>query len=115
PAFAKRLASELREHFDDSYAAALKTLEQMRDYAKSELSDSERAGTLRDLAQLPIEKLATMNVRAAVCATRASALAMIQARTVAAKLARRGIATTFLHVTTTGDRIVDRSIAAIGS
>jgi len=115
PAFAKRLASELREHFDDSYATALKTLEQMRDYAKSELSDRERGSTLRDLAQLPIEELATMNVRAAVCATRASALAMIQARTVAAKLARRGIATTFLHVTTTGDRIVDRSIAAIGS
>jgi hydroxymethylbilane synthase len=115
PAFAKRLATELREHFDDSYAAALKTLEQMRDYAKSELSEQERSGTLRDLAQLPIDRLATMNVRAAICATRASALAMIQARTVAAQLARRGIATTFLNVTTTGDRIVDRSIAAIGS
>lgn len=115
PAFAKRLAGELRSHFDDSYAAALKTLEQMRDYAKSELSERERAGTLRELAELPIERLATMNVRSAVCATRASALAMIQARTVAAQLARRGIATTFLNVTTTGDRIRDRSIAAIGS
>jgi hydroxymethylbilane synthase len=115
PAFAKRLAGELRSHFDDSYAAALKTLEQMRDYAKSELSEHERAGALRELAELPIERLATMNVRSAVCATRASALAMIQARTVAAQLARRGIATTFLNVTTTGDRIRDRSIAAIGS
>lgn len=115
PAFAKRLASELREHFGDSYAAALKTLEQMRDYAKSELSEHERAGTLRELAQLPIDRLATMHVRSAVCATRASALATIQARTVAAQLARRGIATTFLNVTTTGDRVRDRSIAAIGS
>lgn len=115
PAFAKRLAGELRAHFDDSYAAALKTLEQMRGYAKAELPQKERSETLRDLAQLPIEELASMNVTAVTCATRASALAMIQARTVAARLARRGIATTFLTVTTTGDKVRDRSIAEIGS
>jgi hydroxymethylbilane synthase len=115
PAFAKRLAAELRAHFDDSYAAALKTLEQMRKYAKAELPESERAGALRDLAQLPIDRLATMNVTAVTCATRSSALALVQARAVAARLARHGIATTFLTVTTTGDRIRDRSIAEIGS
>jgi hydroxymethylbilane synthase len=115
PAFAKRLADELRTHFDDSYAAAVKTLEHMRAYVKSELPAEERSETLRALAQLPIDQLATMSVEAVTCATRGSALAMIQSRTVAAQLARRGIATTFLNVTTTGDRIRDRSIAEIGS
>jgi len=115
PAFAKRLADELRGHFDDSYAAAVKTLEHMRAYVKAELPEGERTETLRALAQLPIDRLATMGVESVICATRGSALAMIQARTVAARLARRGIATTFLNVTTTGDRVQDRSIAAIGS
>ena len=115
PAFAKRLADELRGHFDESYAAAVKTLEHMRAYVKAELPEGERTETLRALAQLPIDRLATMGVESVTCATRGSALAMIQARTVAARLARRGIATTFLNVTTTGDRVQDRSIAAIGS
>ncbi len=115
PAFAKRLAGELREHFGESYAAAIKTLERMRTYVRSEVPKSERAEVLRALAQLPVERLASMSVEAVVCATRGSALAMIQARTVAARLAQRGIATTFLNVTTTGDRIRDRSIAEIGA
>jgi hydroxymethylbilane synthase len=50
-----------------------------------------------------------------VAASRASALAMAQTRTVAARLARCGIATTILSVTTTGDRVQDRPISAIGS
>lgn len=115
PAFAKRLADELRTHFDESYAAATKTLGRMRAYIKAEFPENERAGVLRALAQMPIDELASRNVEAVVCATRSSPLAMVQARSVAAKLARRGIATTFLHVTTTGDRVQDRSIAQIGS
>ncbi len=115
PAFAKRLADELRTHFDDSYAAAVKTLEHMRTYIKAELPPDERAETLRALAQLPVDRLASMGVESVICATRGSALAMIQSRTVAAQLARSGIASTFLNVTTTGDRIRDRSIAEIGS
>ena len=115
PAFAKRLTGELREHFGESYAAAIKTLERMREYVKSEIPKADRAGVLRALAELPVEHLASMSVDAVVCATRGSALAMIQARTIAAKLAQRGIATTFLNVTTTGDRIRDRSIADIGA
>lgn len=51
----------------------------------------------------------------AVCASRSSALAMTQARIVAAKLAQGGIASTILNVTTTGDRFTDRPLAAIGS
>lgn len=50
-----------------------------------------------------------------ICASRASALAMTQTRAVAAKLARFGIATEILNVTTTGDRVQDRSLVAIGS
>ena len=115
PAFAKRLTGELREHFGESYAAAIKTLGRMREYVKSEIPEGERADVLRALAELPVEHLAGMSVDAVVCATRGSALAMVQARTVAAKLAQRGIATTFLNVTTTGDRIRDRSIADIGA
>ena len=43
-----------------------------------------------------------------VCATRRSALAMMQSRCVAARLAERGIATTILGVTTHGDRDRER-------
>ena len=115
PAFAKRLTGELREHFGESYAAAVKTLGRMREYVKSEIPKDERADVLRALAELPVEHLAGMSVDAVICATRGSALALIQARTVAAKLAQRGVATTFLNVTTTGDRIRDRSLAEIGA
>lgn len=50
-----------------------------------------------------------------VLASRASALAMTQSRLVASRLAELGIASTILTVTTTGDRVQDRPIAAIGS
>jgi hydroxymethylbilane synthase len=40
---------------------------------------------------------------------------MVQTRTVAARLAERGIVTTILPITTTGDRERDRSIDSIGS
>jgi hydroxymethylbilane synthase len=58
------------------------------------------------------DKAVTMHF---VAASRASALAMTQTRTVAAKLAQYGIATEILNVATTGDRIQDRSLVAIGS
>jgi hydroxymethylbilane synthase len=50
-----------------------------------------------------------------VCATRASALAMWQARHAIARLATAGIVSTVLQISTKGDRILDRSLAAIGS
>ncbi|HEY8313427.1 MAG TPA: hydroxymethylbilane synthase [Candidatus Baltobacteraceae bacterium] len=138
PAFAKRLARELRERFGEGYGAAAKTLGRMRTYVKAVLAAPERAGVLQTLAELPIERLATMNpaqaeheveetierlrghddahaTSAVVCASRASALAMTQAREVAARLAARGTATTILNITTTGDRVQDRALAAIGA
>ena len=50
-----------------------------------------------------------------VCASRASTLAMIQTRSVMAKLARSGIASTVVTLTTKGDEVQDRSLASIGT
>ena len=52
---------------------------------------------------------------AVTCASRGSALAMTQARLVAAALAQRGIATTIETITTTGDREQDRPVSELGS
>ncbi len=111
----------------------------MRTYIKTVLPPADRGKVFHTLAALPIERLASMNpveaeheteavIRAnsgcthdttdigtVVCASRASALAMTQTRAIAAALARHGIATTILNVSTTGDRVQDRSLTAIGS
>ncbi|MGA3038110.1 MAG: hydroxymethylbilane synthase [Vulcanimicrobiaceae bacterium] len=50
-----------------------------------------------------------------VCASRASRLAMTQTRLVMAKLARSGIASTVVNITTKGDQVQDRAITAIGT
>jgi hydroxymethylbilane synthase len=122
---------------NDIIAAAARTLELMRTYVKTVVPVSERAAVFRALAQLPLERLAAMNpieaehevegmvrslrrtddapLTSVVCASRASALAMTQTKAVAAKLAQFGIATTILNVTTTGDRVQDRSLVAIGA
>ena len=137
PAFSKRLARELSERFGPEYDAAARTLARMRVYARAVLDADERAAVMRAMAERPIPELATMNpveaeheleeavarmrggthieTHSVVCATRASALAMTQSRYVAARLAEHGVASTLLNVTTTGDRVQDRPIAAIGS
>ncbi|HEV3152369.1 MAG TPA: hydroxymethylbilane synthase [Candidatus Baltobacteraceae bacterium] len=126
----------------DVVAAAAQTLERMRVYVSVSVPAQHRARTFSELAKLPLEELASMNPveaehavervasaiparedsalpqesgAAVVCASRASALALTQARLVASRLAQKGVATTILHVTTTGDRVQDRSFAAIGS
>lgn len=48
-------------------------------------------------------------------ATRGSALALVQARQVQAGLAARGVASELVTYTTTGDRQLDRPLAAIGA
>ena len=133
------------QHGSDLIAAAARTLARIRTYVKAVLPPQQRGPVFHEMAGLPIERLATMNaveaeheteaairrvVRAAghddeqpggarttrlICASRASALAMTQTRMVAAKLAQHGIATEILNVTTTGDRVQDRSLAAIGA
>lgn len=115
PAFAQRVAREVRERFGDEYDRAARYIARMRSYARTELDADERAGLMRDLADRPIEELARMSAVQVVCASRASALAMKQTRMVAAALAQRGIATTILNVTTTGDREQSAPIGALGS
>lgn len=137
PAFSKRLLREIEERFGGEYDAAARTLARMRTYVRTVLDGDERTAVMRELADFPIDELAAMNVsqgeheveaivsrmrasealagtHAVICATRASALALTQSKTVAARLALRGIATTLLNVTTMGDRIQDKPIAAVG-
>jgi hydroxymethylbilane synthase len=138
PAFARRVALEARERFGEGYARAARVLAYARIYVKALLPPPQRAPVLRVLSELPIEMLATMtpvdieheaestieklqskgkkapHTNAVTCASRASALAMTQTRTVAAKLAQSGIATTILNVSTIGDRITDRPLHALG-
>ncbi len=113
PAFSRRVAEKLAEQLDDSYAVALRTLARMRAYAMETFSPQERAPILRALAQRPIAELAAEPV-AATCATRRSELAMVQSRSVAARLAERAVITTLLGVTTTGDRDRQTPIARLG-
>ncbi|HTC29198.1 MAG TPA: hydroxymethylbilane synthase [Candidatus Acidoferrum sp.] len=142
PAFAQRIARELRERFGAEYDAAARTLARMRVYVRTVLEPPQRGAVMRELADLPVDELARMNPaqaehvveetierirhpeahaegvprRAAVtCASRGSALAMTQARLVAAALAQRGIATTIETVSTTGDREQDRPVSELGS
>lgn len=138
PAFSKRVAGELAAHLEPHHANAARTLRAMRAYAKTVLpAGRERSALLASLAALPVAELAAMNpseaehavdaaiarlerrdvrpTRSVVCATRASALAMTQTRSVAALLARRGIATEILMLTTAGDRDRTRPINALGT
>jgi len=137
-AFATRIARDLHERFD-GYDRAARVLAHANTYLGAIVSHDEAGPILRQLSELPIAELAAMDTiqmehlaedlverhktgapdpevtHAAVCASRASALALTQTRTVAARLAERGIATTILNVTTTGDRVTDRPLNAIGS
>ncbi len=113
PAFSRRIVRELAETLSGPYADAVRTLARMRAYVKETFPFEERSAILRSLAQRPVAELATAPVTA-VCATRRSKLAMIQSRLVAARLAERGIATTLLGISTTGDRNQAVSIDRIG-
>jgi hydroxymethylbilane synthase len=142
PAFAQRIARELRERFGPEYNAAARTLARMRTYVRTVLEPPQRGAVMHELAELPIDELARMKPVQAehlveetierlcrpeahaesvprgtkvTCASRGSALAMTQARLVAAALAQRGIATTIETITTTGDREQDRPVSELGS
>jgi hydroxymethylbilane synthase len=116
PAFAARIARELRERFGPEYDTAARTLARIRKYMRDTLDPVSRTQVMRELADRPLEELAAMYpVRVVTCASRASALAMTQTRIVAAALAQRGIATTILNVTTTGDRETDRPVSELGT
>jgi hydroxymethylbilane synthase len=139
PAFAKRIAREAADWFGPDYAAASRVLAHARTYAKIALAPEHRGAVMRALANRPVADLSAMTpidveheveaelerivngdavpvqTNKVICASRASALAMTQTRAIAAKLALDGIATEIYTVTTTGDRVTDRPIAALGS
>ncbi len=115
PAFSARIARELARGIDPGCAQAVQTLARMRAHVKAAFTPAERAPILRALAERPIAELAAMPARTLICASRRSALATIQSRIVAARLAERGIETTMLGVTTLGDRDRVRSIEALGA
>ncbi len=143
PSFSRRLVRELSERFDESYARAATTLGFARDYVKSVVPQALRARVLEAFAEREIAELAAMNPSSVeneideavtaieraqmpvpqaaaaftqlVCATRASALAMWQTRFVMAELAKAGIVSTVSQISTKGDRVVDRSLAALGT
>jgi len=79
----------------------------------------DTSGTSPAVAKLVRERIGALVERSLsetlVCASRASRLAMTQTRLVMAKLARSGIASTVVNITTKGDRVQDRAIAAIGT
>ncbi len=137
PAFSKRIAREIALHFDARYDAAARTLAIARSYVRETLSSEQRTIVMRALSELPLDDLATMDrnriedlveataatlladgiapaTGSAVCATRASALALWQSRHVASRLARSGIASTMLEISTVGDRDRSSALAAMG-
>ena len=136
PSFTKRIRDELAVQFGARYARAAAALGALRERVHAVVPPGQRAAVMKHFAERDIEELAAMTPgaveheveRAAetlagvvpstttslVCATRASALAMIQARAVMAALAKAGLPSTVLEVTTRGDAIQDRSIAAVG-
>jgi hydroxymethylbilane synthase len=137
PGFAKRIRDELALQFDTRYARAAATLGALRERVGAVVPAELRAGVMRELAGRDIDELAAMppgaieheversaetlanvvphSARPLVCASRASALAMTQSRAVMARLATAGIPSTLLEITTRGDAVQDRSIAAIGT
>jgi len=142
PSFARRLAEELRAHFDERYGRAAETLGRARDYAKTVVPAGSRAAVMASLAAREISALAALDPSAIqheveatyaglhtaapiatapadrkplVCATRASTLALWQARHVGAALGHAGMTSTLLHVTSTADRNQDRALAALGT
>ncbi|MBV8299063.1 MAG: hydroxymethylbilane synthase [Candidatus Eremiobacteraeota bacterium] len=137
PSFTKRVRDELALQFDARYARAAATLGALRERLRTVVPAERRAEVMRHFAERDVDELAAMQPgaveheveRAAetlagtvpcetgslVCATRASRLAMTQSRTVMAALARDGLPSTILEVTTRGDAVQDRSIAAIGT
>jgi len=140
PSFARRVHDEVAERFGEDYGRAARTLRLARDYVKAVVPSEERSAVMRALAAREIAELAAINpstvenevesayealhagrhVRATqpaplTCATRASALAMWQTRHVGALLARGGLVSTVLQISTKGDRVQDRSLAALGT
>jgi hydroxymethylbilane synthase len=137
PSFTTRIRDELAVQFDSRYARAAATLGALRERVLAVVPIERRAGVMRHFAERDIDDLAAMppgaveheveravdtlggvrpsDLLTLVCATRGSALALWQTRSIMAQLARGGIPSTVLTVTTKGDTVQDRPLAAVGS
>ncbi len=115
PSFSRRMLSEIESHFGEPYARAAHTLARIRKEIRTRLPRHERIALMRRLSSLPIDELAAFSQRRSLlCATRSSALATTQARTIAALVAQRGVSTQLLDVTTAGDRDQRRALHELG-
>jgi hydroxymethylbilane synthase len=136
PSFTARIRDELAVQFDSRYARAAATLGALRARVLAVVPIDRRAAVMRHFADRDIDDLASMppgaveheveravdtlggvrpsELSTLVCATRASALAMWQTRSVMAQLAGGGIPSTVLSITTRGDTVQDRPLAQVG-
>jgi hydroxymethylbilane synthase len=137
PSFTARIRDELAVQFDARYARAAASLGALRERVLAVVPVERRAAVMRHFAERDIDDLATMppgaieheveravdtlggvqpsDLATLVCASRASALAMWQTRSIMARLAAAGIPSTVLNIATRGDAVQDRSLAALGS
>jgi hydroxymethylbilane synthase len=137
PSFTARIRDELAVQFDARYARAAATLGALRERVLAVVPIERRAAVMRHFAERDIDDLASMppgaveheveravdtlggvrpsELSTMVCATRASALAMWQTRSIMAQLAGGGIPSTVLTVTTKGDAVQDRPLVSIGT
>jgi hydroxymethylbilane synthase len=137
PSFTARIRDELAVQFDARYARAAATLGALRERVLVVVPIDRRAAVMRHFAERDIDDLASMpqgaieheveravdtlggvrpsELSTLVCATRASSLAMWQTRSIMAQLAGGGLPSTVLTVTTKGDTVQDRPLAAIGT
>ncbi|MBV8150245.1 MAG: hydroxymethylbilane synthase [Candidatus Eremiobacteraeota bacterium] len=105
PSLAKRVRDELAVIVDERYADAARALRAARAHVRATLPPDERGPAMRELAA---------RGGSLVCASRGSALALTQTRGVMAQLAKAGIASTVVTISTKGDRLVDRPLTAVG-
>ncbi|MGB8267630.1 MAG: hydroxymethylbilane synthase, partial [Candidatus Velthaea sp.] len=137
PSFTKRVRDELAITLDARYARAAKTLGLVRERVQAVVPLEHRAAIMKNFAERDIDDLAAMaagaiehevertadtvlavkpaDPRTLICATRASQLALTQTRMMTAKLAAGGLVSTLSTITTKGDMVQDRSLAAIGT
>jgi hydroxymethylbilane synthase len=137
PSFTTRIRDELALQFDARYARAAQTLGALHERAQAVVPPGAQAAVMGHFAARDVDELAAMrpgaieheveravdtlagvvpaDTRPLTCATRASLLAITQTRTVMAKLAAAGMPSVVMEITTRGDSIVDRPLAAIGS
>lgn len=136
PSFTARIRDELALAFDARYARAAATLGAVRRRVLAVVPAEQRAAVMRHFAQRDLDDLAGMPAAAIeheveravdtlggvvpgapatlVAATRRSALALWQTRSVMAKLAEAGIASTILRLATRPDTQSERPLRSFG-